>query len=228
MKSLRQKVFSALSIASIIISGGAISNAQAGVIGVTVDPSDNSVVGATEFRAALGGDAIRYFIPLSDGSGVYGVDDSGDFGLSADSGNGGGVLSMYLLFDPITTGQSYFLNIVFEDLDLSGANDPFGFFESVEVLSADGLTSLSGGVITPIGGLITGDAVTQQLLSLYLGPVLSDPFLIRLDFAASYYRNIWNTPEFLIAELSEVPLPGALWLFLAGIGGLAHAKRRAA
>jgi hypothetical protein len=203
----------------------AAPSASAGIIGVTVDPGDNSVVGQTENRAALGGEAVKYFIPLSDNSGTYGVDNGGNFGLQADSGNGGGTLSMYLMFDPINAGSQYILEVLFEDLDLVGANDPVGFLESVEVLSADGLTSLSGGVITDIGGLIGGDANTQQLLSLFLGAITDDPFLVRLDFVASFINNGTNTAEYLIAEITEVPLPAAVWLFFSGIAGLGFAGR---
>ncbi len=203
----------------------AAPSASAGIIGVTVDPGDNSMVGQTEFRAALGGEAVKYFIPLSDTSGVYGVDNGGNFGLVSDSGNGGGTLSMYLLFEPINLGAQYILDVMFEDLDLIGANDPAGFLESVEVLSADGLTSLSGGVVTNIGGLINGDANTQQLLSLFLGTITSDPFLVRLDFVASFINNGTNTAEYLIAEITEVPVPTAVWLFVSGIAGLSFAGR---
>ena len=199
--------------------------ASAGIIGVTVNPGDNTIVGETEFRAALGGDAIKYFIPLGDDSGVYGVNDGGDFGLISDFGNGGGALSMYLLFEPINVGAPYVLDILFEDLDLANANDPVGFFESIEVLSADGLTSLSGGVITDIGGLIAGDASTQQLLSLFLGAITDDPFLVRLDFTAAFSSYGSNTAEYLIAEINEVPIPGAVWLFAAGLAGFGFAGR---
>ncbi len=199
------------------------TNANAGLIGVTVDPSDNSTVGETEFRAALGGVAIRYFIPLEDTSGVYGVDDSGNFGLQSDVGNGGGTLSMYVLFEPINIGAQYILNILFEDLDLENANDPVGFFEAVDVRNADNSESLSGGEITEIGGMVTGDADTQQLLSLFLGAITDDPFLLRLDFKAEFSGNGRNTSEFLIAEIQEIPLPAAFWLFTAGIAGLGFA-----
>ncbi|WP_425409277.1 VPLPA-CTERM sorting domain-containing protein [Hyphococcus sp.] len=200
--------------------------AHAGVIGVTVDPGDNSAVGETEFRAALGGDAIRYFIPLGNDDGVYGVDDSGDFGLAADSGNGGGALSMYLLFDGLNAGGAYSLDILFEDLDLAGANDPNGFFESIEVLSADGLTSFTG-LITQISNpMVSGDASTQQLLSVFLGTIMAESFVLRLDFVANFNTNGTNTAEFLIAEINEVPIPAALPLFFAGIAGLGFASRR--
>lgn len=200
--------------------------ANAAIIGVAVDPSDNSVVGNTEIRPLLGGEAIKYFITLGNDSGVYGVDDGGMFGLEPDVGNGGGTLSMYLLFSPVTAGAEYTLSILFEDLDLVGANDPDGFLESVNVLSADGMTSFSGGMITTIGGMITGDADTQQLLTLSLGTIGGDPFLLRLDFQAMFNKKGKNTPEYLRAWITEVPIPGALPLFLAGLAGFGFATRR--
>lgn len=221
MRKLTTTIAAAIGAAILL----AAPSASAGIIGVTVDPGDNSVVGQTENRAALGGEAIKYFIPLGDASGVYGVDNGGSFGLQSDSGNGGGTLSMYLLFAPVNVGAQYVLDIVFEDLDVENANDPFGFFEGIEVLSADGLTSLSGGRITNIGGLINGNASTQQLLSLFLGTIASDPFLIRLDFDASYISYGRNTAEYLIADITEVPLPAAVWLFFSGIAGLGFAGR---
>jgi len=216
------KTAAALCAAAAVIAAPA---AHAAIIGVTVDPGDNSEAGETEFRSALGGDAVRYFIPLGNDSGVYGVDDSGDFGLTADSGNGGGTLSMYILFDGVNVGSEYVLDIMFEDLDLADANDPNGFFESLEVLSADGSTSLTG-LITDISNpLVTGDASTQQLLSIFLGAIMSEAFVIRLDFIADFKDKGTNTAEFLIAEIKEVPIPAALPLFLAGIAGLGFAGR---
>jgi hypothetical protein len=203
----------------------AVTAASAAVVGVTVDPGDNSAVGVTEFRAALGGDAVKYFITLEDDDGVYGVDDSGDFGLVADSGNGGGTLSMFLLFSPVNIGAEYNLEVLFEDLDLDGGNDPAGFLESVEVFSADGMTSLSGGPITALGGAVSGDS-NSQLLTLFLGAISSDPFLIKLNFVASFTSNGTNTPEYLIATINEVPIPAAIPLFLSGIAGFSMAVRR--
>lgn len=203
----------------------AVSTASAAVIGVTVDPGDSSTVGQTEFRAALGGDAIRYFIPLGNDDGVYGVDDSGDFGLVSDSGDGGGTLSMYLLFDGLHAGGQYTLDVLFEDLDLAGANDPNGFFESIEILSADGMTSFSGLITDIANPMVSGDASTQQLLSLFLGVITSDSLILRFDFAANFTTRGVNTAEFLIAEINEVPLPAALPLFFAGVAGLGFASR---
>lgn len=206
----------------------AAPQASASLIGIAVDPNDPTTeVGETETRAALGGaEAIRYFIPLGDDSGIYGISDNGDFGLTSDTGNGGGTLSMFLAFGPINSGAPYTLDILFEDLDLANANDPVGFLESIEILSADGMTSLSGGVIIDIANLLVeGDSETQQLLSLFLGAIIADPFLIRLDFTASFTSNGRNTAEYLVATLNEVPIPAALPLFLAGLAGLSFAGR---
>ena len=214
----------------------ATAASAATIVGVTVDPNNgNAVVGETEARAALGGQtAVRYFIPLGGPNAstcVYGVDalpdgSGGVCGLDSDSGNGGPTLQMYLLFEPINVGAEYALDILFEDLDLAGANDPTGFLESIDVLSADGTTSLSGGPITDIASLlVAGNADTQQLLTLALGVVGSNPFLIRLDFAASFISKGKNTPEFLIATITEAPLPAALPLVLAGLAGFGFAAR---
>ncbi|WDI31631.1 VPLPA-CTERM sorting domain-containing protein [Hyphococcus flavus] len=203
----------------------AASAANAAVIGVTVDPSDNSLVGETEFRSSLGADAIRYFIPLENDSGVYGVDEGGDFGLSADSGDGGGTLSMYILFDNLNAGSEYVLDVMFEDLDLAGANDPNGFFESLQIFSADGATSLTGLILDISNPLMSGDAATQQLLSIALGAVLTDSLVLRFDFIADASSRGTNTAEFLVAEVQEVPLPAALPLFIAGLAGLGFAGR---
>ena len=224
MKMFTKIAAAALTSAALL----AAPSAHAGIIGVAVDPLDNSVVGETEFRADLGGDAIKYYITLDDNAPdcTYGVTAlaGGTCGQFSDSGVGGPTVSMYLLFEPINIGADYVLDILFEDLDLDGANDPAGFLESLEILSADGLTSFSG-LITDIGGAVTGDAGTQQLLSLFLGTIISDPFLVRLDFTASSSGGT-NTPEYLIAEINQVPLPAALPLFLAGLAGMSFASRK--
>ena len=218
-----KSIFAAV-IASALVFAQA---AHAAVVGIAIDPNTQTQVGQTEFRNVLGGDAIRYFIPLdaSRGNGTYGVDDNGNYGLTPDTGSGGPTLSMYLLFSPISIGAAYNLDILFEDLDLAGANDPASFLETIEVLSADGTTSLSG-PITNIGQpLVSGNGSTQ-LLSLFLGAISVDPFIVRLDFASSFTRVGTNTPEFLIASVEEVPLPAAAPLFMAGIAGIGFLRRR--
>ena len=224
MRFIQNFMAAAFAGATLIIA----PQASASLIGVAVDPNDPTTqVGETEVRADLGGaEAIRYFIPLGNDSGIYGVSDNGDFGLTSDTGNGGGTLSMFLAFGPIVSGAEYTLDILFEDLDLDNANDPVGFLESINILSVDGMTSFSGGTITDIASLlVTGDSDTQQLLTLFIGAIVAEPFIIRLDFQASFTGYGRNTPEFLIATLNEVPIPAALPLFLAGIAGLGFAGR---
>lgn len=210
--------------AAFIAVVGAASGAQASIVGVATNSAGVGTVGETEARAAFGGaQGIRYFITLGDDDGVYGVDDGGDFGLEADSGNGGGTLSMFLRFDGLTVGQSYNLSVRFEDLDLIGASDPTGFLETLNVFNAGG-SSLSG-PISAIGALVSGDA-TSQLLTLFIGAATSTSLLLRLDFTASFTGNGTNTAEFLLAELRAVPVPAALPLLLSGLAGLGFASRK--
>jgi hypothetical protein len=70
--------------------------------GVAVGFVGSSVeVGLTENRPLLGNqEAIEYFIPLKDNNGTYGVGSNKcggtGFGTCADSGDGGGLLTMIL------------------------------------------------------------------------------------------------------------------------------------
>ncbi len=117
------------------------------IVGETVDAlGSDSTVGTTEVRASLGGvAAVKYFIPLTDSPVVcvYGV----NCGTSSDSGDGGTVMSMFMKFSPLPLSGSGLLQILFEDLDLAGANDPYGFLETIEVFDDQG-NSLTNGVIT--------------------------------------------------------------------------------
>lgn len=230
-----------LATAAAALSGLAIAQgAAAAVVGVAVDqvgpgaaPVANSVFSPGAGPAGgnqLGAPAIGYYIPLGDASGVFGAGDGspadGGFGQSSDSGDGGGRLTMILRFSGVETGVGGVLTVLFQDLDLAGANDPVGFFETVRVYDAAGdpLTPL----ITSIGGLVTGDSNTQQLLSLSLASSLfagSDLF-IKLKFRSAFDRNGANTIEYLRASVSQVPLPAALPLFVAGLAGLGFAGRK--
>lgn len=207
----------------------AASADAAPILGVTTNAAGTTVVGATENRAALGGTSVRYFIPLGDTSGTYGVSNGGAFGLSADSGNGGGTLSMWLRFTGLTVGQAATLTVRFEDLDVTPVNDPSGFTETLNVFNSSG-TSLTGIIsalgATPIGGGVVSGNPTSQMLTLFLGTITSSQLLLRLDFKAAFNANGTNTAEFLRAELSQVPIPAALPLLLSGLAGLGLAGRR--
>ena len=193
------------------------SPVQAGTIGIAVDAVGSShQVGLTEDRA-IGDDAIKYFIPLRDASGVYGTGRAcaHGFGTCSDSGDGGGTLHMILQFAPVSTTTSSVLSIVFEDLDLKNVNDPDNFFEKLNVLKANSptsFTSLTGWITKAnIGEFVTGDANSQQL-TLELGILTQSPIYLELDFRAysKFYGK--NTPEYLIATISEnistTPVPG--------------------
>jgi hypothetical protein len=205
------------------------ASAEAAVLGVTTNSTGTTVVGDTENRAALGGTSVRYFVPLGDTSGTYGVSSSGNFGRFADSGNGGGTLSMWLRFTGLIVGQGATLTVKFEDLDLTPVNDPSGFTERLSIFNQSG-TNLTG-IITALGatpsggGTVTGNN-TSQVLTLFLGTVSSSQLLLRLDFRAAFSGLGTNTAEFLRAEISQVPIPAALPLLLSGLAGLGYAGRR--
>jgi hypothetical protein len=185
----------------------------------------------------LGGEAIKYFIPLGNTDGTYGVGKhtcgGTGFGTCSDHGDGGGTLKMILYFSPVSTAYSSLLTIRFEDLDLKGANDPEKFFESLNLFR--GNTSLTG-LITDIGGLVTGDK-DHQTLNLLLDKPLTGSLWVVLKFKAKSYFDGENTAEYLRATLTEVshtppvatPLPGALVLMgsvLAGCFGIGRWRRR--
>jgi len=212
-----------LVITTVVLFGSAAVNA-ATISGYTVagfGEIDQVGIRSTDGDSVLGDGAIEYYIPLGDASGTYGV---GGFGTFSDTGNGGGTLAMWLRFAPVTASAGATLNILFEDLDLMGANDPTGFFETVNVFDKDG-TSLTGNITNISNPLVAGDADTQQLLQLLLPTLVDSALYVRLDFTANYTGWGQNTPEYLTAEVMQVvPIPAAIWLFgsvlgLIGLGG---------
>lgn len=197
--------------------------AYAATVGTAVDSIGSpTAVGNTVFRPLLGTNAIEYFIPLtSTGSCTYGV----DCGESSDSGVGGTEMSMYLRFDGVSTSQASTLTIAFEDLDLLGVNDPYWFRETIEVIDASA-TSMTGLISNISSSYVTGDYDTQQFLSFDLGVLSSSTYFLELSFTASSHYYARNTPEYLVAEISSVPLPASALLLLGGIAGLGLASKR--
>jgi hypothetical protein len=195
-------------------------------------------VGSKENRSLLGGDAIKYFIPLGDSNGIYGLGGncSGHgFGTCSDTGDGGGTLKMFLRFSPISTTAPSMLTIKFEDLDLKRVNDPNGFVESLNIYR--GATSLTGGWINNISSLLVDGDHDSQILNLVLNLPISDPLYLVLKFKAKSDFKGTNTAEFLRATITEIPqappvptpLPGALVLMgtvLAGSYGVGMWRRR--
>ena len=119
-----------------LLAPAVMSANAATVTGYTVSEvnSSNTVaIVATGGESALGNGAVAYFIPLGDASGTCRVTDGGDYGTTSDTGNSGGLMSMYLRFDELAAAVDAELNIFFEDLDLAGVNDPTGLFETIDV-----------------------------------------------------------------------------------------------
>ncbi len=200
-------------------------------VGVIGDDPDTQSVGLTADRD-IGDNAIKYFIPLGHHSGTYGVGGGSGFGTTHDHGFGGGTLSMILAFKPIDPTKNGVLSILFEDLDLIGANDPSNFLESIEIFDQTG-ASVAGLIDDIAANIITGDANTTQLLNLPLGSLGAgamggnlSTYYVQLDFVASLsgHHKGKNTPEYLIATIDEapgtisvVPLPASLPLFGTGL-----------
>ena len=209
----------------VFLLGGATGAATLGVpvAGVGSDTRVGTVLAADDPGNELGLDGtIEYFIPLGEQSGTYGVD---GFGTTADSGDGGGTLAMVLRFDPVFTDRPSVLSVDFEDLDIDGLDDGGTFRERLEIFDAAG-NSLTGLIDDAGDAAVTGDSDTQQLLELQLGTLDDSPLFLRFDFQASDEVVGTNTPEYLRARVSAVPLPAAGWLLLGGVGTLAVVARR--
>lgn len=216
-------------VSVVLAAINAISFASASVampvVGVAIDNfTDQNTVGDMEYRSALGGDAIKYYIPLAGSDCTYGVSGCG---TSSDYGSGGPIISMNLMFSPVQqVASTLFVN--FEDLDLIDANDPYGFFEDLQVFNSNGdaITNLITDIDDP---LVDGDAVTQQLLSLDLGVLTDTTYFATLNFSADYYRDGRNTPEYLIATVNQttVPEPPTVILLSLGLLGFGLARYRA-
>jgi len=177
---------------------------------------------------------IGMYIPLSAGNaGTYGVSGVGTSGGTFYTGPSStpGSMTMYLRFTPDSGPGNYQLNMIFGDLDLVDANDPFGFFESVDIFYADG-THIALVDEADDYGVTFAVADDNQILQFNDITVPTIPFYIRLVLAAdtramsSGYRS--NTQETLLATLvyTGVPEPATMGMLGAGFIVVAYRRRR--
>jgi hypothetical protein len=206
--------------------------AMDGVMGMTVDAIGSmNGVGYTNSYGAT-----KYYIPLNEKyNGTYGVGDlcyGRGAGRCSDTGQGSGydhanALTMNLVFNLAGIDKNNaLLNIWFEDLDLAGANDPYGFFESVK--ASNGLGHPGTGVINNSGAIPTSDkgSYTWILNLASLGPLEmdGDKVWVQLGFGSYAKYHAYNTSEYLKA--SVVPVPAAIWLFGTALIGFVGMSRR--
>ena len=211
----------ALKVLSCAVAALVALPAYAATVGYAVDSYGSSnAVGSTEYRPLLGDTAIEYYIPLTSGGTCTYGDGCGE---SSDTGRGGTEMSMFLRFDGLSTTSASTLNIAFEDLDLLGVNDPWWFRETVEVSHSSGSTGLIDSILSPY---VTGDHDTQQFLSMDLGVLASSTFFVELTFTADSRYYARNTPEYLVATITSVPLPATGLLILGAMGGIGLMARR--
>ena len=208
--------------------------AAAATVGIAVDGSGTPVGAAADIGefdpdrqtvADLAGvdtdQVIGCYIPLEDIGATCTYGD--DCGTSSDYGSGGTEMSMRIAFSDVAAGDSE-LNLYFEDLDLMNANDPYGFFEEVAIYGTSG--ELLAEVTNINQSVVTGDASTQQIVSLSLGDLAGGDYQIELVFSANYIYQGRNTPEYLVAKISAVPLPASALLLIGGLAGLGTVARR--
>jgi len=225
-------------VAAAALAAGLVSagpGQAAPVVGVAVGGIGlNTQVGfAPQARAGepfYGKTAIKFLIPLdpSNTACTYGISSCGmqeDYEYAPFTGQ---LMKMFFKFAPVESKPQE-LKLTFEDLDLTGVNDPYGFKEQINVKDAAG-NSISGGVITNITSPYATGNSTGQILT-FLLPKVTNPgslwIQLTLQAKMTVGHDKWkNTPEFVRAELSAIPLPAAAWLMMTGLAGLVAAGRR--
>jgi hypothetical protein len=234
-------IFAGTAGATPVTSFGAPVDAMGSTTGSV--PNCPMMEGNSCFNTSTGN--ITFYIPLSY-SGVFGVTDEGGgktAGTFADTGSGmSNSLTMYLYFSPVAVpAQSASLQFQFTDLDLSGVNDPTGFFETVQFFDANG-NSISSPVTmngqSPNSGdlpfTVAGNSSTQTITFPDITSIIQDPFFVELMFGSSYgSKRGTNTPESMIATLTtegavSVPKPSSLLLLGSSLIGFTLFRRKLA
>lgn len=219
----RNLIVSVLSLLAVCAFGE--GSARADTIGIAVGSiGSNTQVGTSLLQPD--GETIGFYIPLSpSGSATYGVAGGG---LSSDTCTfpscGGGMLTMYLRFAPVSTGP-YVLTLAFNDLDIMGANDPANFLESVSIDDGVNPAVLVQGISDP--QVVSYNPTTQRIaLNVTAG---SNPFYTTLRFGTSFTSGggTWrNTLETVHASITPVPEPFTITLLGIGLIGVGIARRR--
>lgn len=242
------KILRILAIVALTLCGAMSAQADTvlgvpvtGVGGTQAVPNCPTMEGQVCYNPATGN--VNFFIPLTTAtSGIFGttvINSSGTTaGTTADTGYGvANALTMFLMFSPVTLPvQGATLTFTFVDLDLSGANDPAHFFETIRFYDQNGsaltplITSISQtGACGPSSFFcVSGNSTTQTIFFPDVSGILNNPFYIELVFGSQWNQKGTNTVESLTATLvtTPVPEPGTLMLLGTGIAGILGLRRR--
>jgi hypothetical protein len=221
---------SKLRTAAILVGALIAPAVQAATVGVPVNPSN-----FTTTVGSVNNGTIDFYIPINPThQEVYGVSGGGLSSDQCSSSCGGGSLTMYLNFGILAAGH-YTISLQFTDLDLTGYNDPTGFFETLSVSTGAGPAPVW--TAKPFQVVASQTDLVTQVLEAGLDLNSSTFFVAKLVMnSLTDLKYLENTPEALYAKIypSPVPLPAAAPLLASALAGafgfnfLRSRRRRAA